>query len=120
MLPPLKNKPKKFIGVNVELEDNSQMLVKIVEELESVPEGSGTMIDNTLIVYRSAIGDGNRHKHDDLPILLAGRGGGVKGGRHLRYPKDTPLCELYLALLRKAGSRTRRFGDATRSLEGLS
>lgn len=96
-----------------------ERLARFLKAMAATREGDGSLLDNTLIVYGSAIGDGNRHNHDDLPILLAGGGGGVKGGRHLRFPKDTPLCELYLALLRLAGSRERTFGDAGKPLEGL-
>jgi hypothetical protein len=73
-----------------------------------------------MIVYGSGIGDGNRHNHDDLPVLLAGKGGGtLKTGRHLRYSKGTPLNNLYLAMLDRVGAPVDKFGDGTGPLSGL-
>jgi hypothetical protein len=88
----------------------------MLEKMKSVKEGDGNLLDNSMVVYGSGIGDGNRHNHDDLPILLVGKGGGsVKCGRHLVYPKsaDTPLMNLYLALFERMGAPTRSFGDST-------
>jgi hypothetical protein len=74
------------------------------------------MLDNVMMVYGSGIGDGNRHNHDDLPVLLMGKGGGsIECGRHIVYPKrtDTPLMNLYLALFERMGVPTAKFGDST-------
>jgi hypothetical protein len=74
-----------------------------------------------MIAYGSGNGDGNRHTHHDLPILLAGRGGGsVKSGRHVRYSRETPLNNLWLAMLDRMGTRVEKLGDSTGLLEGLS
>jgi hypothetical protein len=85
--------------------------------MKSVKEADGTcLLDNVMLVYGSGIGDGNRHNHDDLPILLAGKGGGtIETGRHLVFPKraDTPLMNLYLALFERMGAPAKRFGDST-------
>jgi hypothetical protein len=103
---------------------HTRQLAYLLGRLKSLPEGEGSVLDNTLLVYGSSISDGNRHNHDDLPIALFGGGGGtVLGGRHLRYPQETPLCNLYLSLLDRAGAGggTERFGDSTgrlRYLEG--
>lgn len=89
-------------------------------KLKATKEGSGNLLDNSMIVYGSGIGDGNRHNHDDLPILLAGKGGGtIAGGRHLIFPKraDTPLMNLYLALFERMGAPARSFGDSTGVLQ---
>ena len=73
-----------------------------------------------MIVYGSGIGDGNRHNHDDLPILLAGKGGGtIKTGRHVRYAKETPLNNLYLSMLDRMGTPVERLGDSTGKLPHL-
>ena len=73
-----------------------------------------SLLDNSMIVYGSGIGDGDRHNHDDLPILLAGKGGGtIEAGRHLTFSRDTPLMNLYLALFERMGAPTARFGDST-------
>jgi Protein of unknown function (DUF1552) len=91
-----------------------QQFAYFLEKLKSIPEGNGTLLDNSMIVLGCGIGDGDRHNHNELPILLAGRAGGtLKPGRHVRYPKDTPLCNLYLSMLDVMGVKVDRFGDST-------
>lgn len=89
----------------------------LVGKMKAVKEPNGTsLLDSVMLVYGSGIGDGNRHNHDDLPILLVGKGGGtVEGGRHLVFPKraDTPLNNLYLALFERMGAPSKSFGDST-------
>lgn len=89
----------------------------LLGRMKSIKEANGTtLLDNSMIVYGSGIGDGNRHNHDDLPILLAGKGGGtIECGRHLVYPQsnDIPLMNLYLALFERMGIPTSKFGDST-------
>lgn len=90
--------------------------------LQSVKEGEGTLLDNCLVTYGAAISDGNRHNHDDLPVLLAGRGGGaITSGRHVRYAKDTPMTNLFLSLLDAAGAGkgVERMGDSSGRLAQL-
>lgn len=95
-------------------------LASMLERFKAVEEGEGNLLDNTLLLYGSCIGDGNRHNHDDLPILLAGRGGGaVDPGRHLRYEKGTPVANLFLRMLEAVGAEARVFGDSTGRLAGL-
>jgi hypothetical protein len=73
-----------------------------------------------MLLYGSGISDGNAHNHNELPILLAGKGRGLcKTGRHLRYPKETPLTNLYLTMLDRMGASLPRFGDSTGRLGGL-
>ncbi len=73
-----------------------------------------------MIVYGSGISDGDRHNHDDLPILVAGRGGGTLAtGKHLAFPANTPLNNLYLTMLAKAGIPPSKLGDSTGFLPGL-
>ncbi len=92
-----------------------------LERLKSVREGEDTLLDNCMIVYGSGIADGNAHSHHDLPVLLAGRGGGAfQTGRHLRFAKDTPMSNLYLSMLERMGVKEERFGDSTEILRGLS
>jgi hypothetical protein len=95
-------------------------LAYLMGRLKAIPQGAGTLLDHCLLVYGSGISDGDRHNHDDLPILLAGGGGRVhQGGRHVRYPDGTPLCNLYLALLDAMGVPAARFGDSTGRLGAL-
>ena len=89
-------------------------------KLRAIPEGDGNVLDHSMIVYGSGISDGDRHNHDDLPILVAGKGNGtIRGGRHVVHPKDTPLNNLYLAMLDRVGVPTRALGDGTRPLDRL-
>ena len=74
-----------------------------------------------MLVYGSGISDGNRHNHDELPILVAGKGGGtLRTGRHLRYPSETPLTNLYLSMLDRIDVHVPSFGDSTGQLPDLS
>ncbi len=91
-----------------------EQLAYILGKMRSIPEGDKTMLDNTMIVYGSGNSDGNRHNHDNLPILLCGSGGGkIKTGQHIKYPKDTPLMNLYLSMFQAIGCPTKSFGDST-------
>jgi hypothetical protein len=92
-----------------------------LEKLASIRDGEGRLLDNMMIVYGSGIGDGNRHTHHNLPVLVAGSGGGtLHPGRHIRYPVETPMNNLYLALLDRVGVHTETLGDGTGKLEHLS
>ncbi len=92
----------------------------LLQKLKATPEGNGTLLDHCMIVYGSGISDGNAHSHDELPILLAGRGGGtIRTGRHLLYPKETPLMNLYLSILDRLGAPLDAFGDSTGRLASL-
>ncbi|MFM8253309.1 MAG: DUF1552 domain-containing protein [Planctomycetota bacterium] len=96
-------------------------LAYLLEKLKSTPEGSGSLLDHCLIAYGSGNSDGNAHNHDNLPILLAGRGGGsLKTGRHLRYTNETPLNNLWLAMLDRVDVRLPFLGDSTGMLSGLA
>jgi len=91
-----------------------ELLSHILQRLDSTPDGEGTLLDHTMLLYGSGIGDGNRHTHHDLPILLAGGGcGSLSSGRHIVYPKETPLMNLYLTMLDKAGVEVDSLGDST-------
>ncbi len=99
---------------------HTTQLAYLLEKLKSIPDGPGTLLDHCLIVYGSGISDGNAHAHDDLPILLAGRGNGtIKPGRLVRFPKETPLTNLYVTMLDAMGVKVDRFGDSTGRLVGL-
>lgn len=85
----------------------------LLEKLKGIQEGESTLLDNCMIVYGSAIADGNRHNHDNLPIILAGKGGNtIPTGRHLRFKKETPLCDLYVTMLNEMGVDVKSFGDS--------
>jgi hypothetical protein len=97
-----------------------EQLAYLVGKLQSIKEGDGTLLDSCMIAYGSGNSDGNRHNHDDLPILLLGQGGGtLRPGRHLVYRRNTPLNNLWLCMLDRMGARVERFGDSTGRLAGL-
>ena len=92
-----------------------------LEKLRSTPEGEGNLLDNSMIVYGGAIADGNRHNHDDLPVLLAGHGGGtLKQGRIITAQEGTPMTNLYLSLLDRMNVKAERIGDSNGKLEAIS
>jgi hypothetical protein len=93
----------------------------LLKKLKSIPEGEGTVLDNCMIAYGSAIADGDAHAHHDLPVLFAGRGGGtIQTGRHIRYRSETPLNNLWLAMLDRFGCPSDRLGDSTGKLDKLA
>ncbi|MCM2370516.1 DUF1552 domain-containing protein [Aporhodopirellula aestuarii] len=92
----------------------------LLAKLKQIPEGEGTLLDHCMIVYGSGISDGDRHNHDNLPILLAGGGGGrIRSGRHISYKNGTPLCNLYLWMMHQMGAPASAFGDSTGQLDKL-
>jgi uncharacterized protein DUF1552 len=90
-----------------------EQLAYFLEKLQSVPDGGGTLLDHTVVVYGSGLSDGNKHDHADLPILVAG--GGMEPG-HFRYPTQTPMNNLHLALLDRAGVKIDALGDSAGEL----
>jgi hypothetical protein len=83
------------------------------------PDGS-SVLQNSMIVYGSAVGDGNRHNHDELPVVLAGGGGGtVQAGRHFRPKESTPMTNLYLSMLGRMGVDAGHIGDSTGRLDNV-
>ena len=98
-----------------------EQLAYILGRLAAADEQGQSLLDNTMLVYGSGIGDGNRHNHDDLPVLVAGRGGGLLApGRHIAYPSQTPLMNLFLTMLQGLGAPLDRVGDSTGPLPGLA
>lgn len=99
---------------------HTTQLAYFLRRLKSVREGDSNLLDRSMIVYGSGIGDGNAHNHDNLPILLAGRGAGtMKPGRHVKYDNGTPLTNLYLAMLDRFGVRSEKLGDSTGRVANL-
>lgn len=92
----------------------------LIKKLKSTPEGDGSLLDNSMYLYGSGMGNPNAHDHINLPILVAGGGAGrMKGGRHIRYAEPTPLANLHLTLLEKAGVRMDSFADSKGKVEEL-
>jgi hypothetical protein len=97
-----------------------ELFAKFVKKLKETPDGDGTLLERTMIVYGSGIADGNRHTHEDLPVLLVGGGKTFPGGRHLAYARDTPITNLYLTLLDRMGVPVETIGDSTGRVEQLT
>ena len=89
------------------------LFAHFLQKLQSTPDGDGTLLDNTMVLYGSGMSDGNQHNHHDLPLVLAGGAGVLEGGRHLPFTAGTPMNNLLLAMLEKVDVRPERFGDAT-------
>jgi hypothetical protein len=95
-----------------------EQYVYLLERMRAIREGEGTLLDNSMMLLGSGTSDGNAHAPDNLPILLAGRGGGaIRSGRHIRSEKNTPLCNVYVSVLERLGVPTKRFGDSTKPLD---
>lgn len=94
----------------------------LLDKLKKTPDGDGSLLDHSLIVYGSSISDGNAHTHDNLPLLLIGGAAGqVKGGRHIVYQKETPMNNLLLSMLDKGGLQApEKLGDSTGRLDRLT
>lgn len=117
-----ENNHEKQMRISAINQFHTRQLAYFLQKLSSVREGDGSLLDHSIVVYGSSIGDGNRHNHDDLPVVTIGRGGGtLLTGRHVRYPQETPMCNLFLSLLDRVGAGAESFGDSTgrlRYLEG--
>jgi hypothetical protein len=97
-----------------------QQFATWITRLKAIKEGDSTLLDNSMIVYGAGLSDGNRHTHEDLPTLIAGRGGKqIKSGQRIVYRRETPIANLYLTMMDRMGVRADHFGDATGRLEGL-
>jgi len=91
-----------------------------LEKLRSTPDGGGTLLDHSVVLYGSGMGNPNVHDHVNLPTIVAGGGAGrMKGGRHIMYPEPTPLANLHLTLLEKVGVRLDRFADSQGTIDEL-
>ena len=85
-----------------------------LDKLAAVRDGERSLLDNSMILYGSGLGDGDRHNHDDLPVMIAGSAGGaLQTGRHVRYDRDTPMTNLYLSMLDIMGAKTDTLADST-------
>ena len=97
-----------------------ELFAGFIQKLKSTPDGDGSLLDHSMIVYGSGLSDGNRHTHEDLPVLMVGGGGGFRRGSHIQYPKDTPMTNLFLTLLDRIGVQAEKIGDSTGHIEHLT
>ena len=96
-----------------------KLFAGFIDKLKSTPDGDGSLLDHSMIVYGSSLSDGNRHAHDDLPVVMFGRGGRFRMGSHMVYPKQTPMTNLFLTLLDRMGVPSEKIGDSTGQIEHL-
>ena len=114
------NDPEKIAKVAKINEYHVSLFAYLLEKLRATPDGDGSLLDHSMYMYGSGMGDPNAHDHTNLPILVAGGGAGrLKGGRHIRYAEPTPLANLHLTLLEKAGVRMDSFADSKGKVEEL-
>jgi uncharacterized protein DUF1552 len=100
---------------------HAKLFAEFLVKLKNTPEGDSNLLDQSMICYGSGLSDGNGHTHDQLPTVLAGRGGGfVTPGRHIVYQRETPVTNLFLTMLHRAGVNPDHIGDSTGRLGGVS
>jgi Protein of unknown function (DUF1552) len=116
-----QNDPEK-IAKTVKIDElHVRSFAYLVEKMAAAPDGDGSLLDHSMLLYGSSISDGNQHTHHDLPLVLVGGGSGkIKGGRHIRYAKETPMNNLLVSMLDKAGVHAEKLGDSTGKLEQLA
>lgn len=115
-----KGDPQKYAAIRAINRHHVELFEHLLAGLARVREGDQSLLDACMVVYGSGLADGNRHSHHDLPILLCGRGNGqLSPGRHLRFPAETPMCDLHLALLERMGAPTDALGDSRAPLQGI-
>jgi hypothetical protein len=97
-----------------------ELFAHFLARLRDTPDGDATLLDRVTVVYGSGISDGDRHAHDDLPVLVAGGGNGAwRGGRHLAYEPGTPMANLYMTVLDRMGVSPESIGDSTGKVDHL-
>jgi hypothetical protein len=92
---------------------HASLFSKFVQKMDSIPDGDGSLLDHSLILYGGGLGDGNGHTHFNLPAVLFGGPQLLKGGRHIQYKEPTPMANLLLTMLDKVGVPTRELGDSS-------
>jgi hypothetical protein len=98
-----------------------ELFTYLLAKLKATPDGDGSLLDHSMIVYGSGLSDGNRHLHENLPTVLAGRGcGTLKTGRHVKYSAGTPMANLFVAMLDRMGIPTDKIGDSDGELGYLA
>jgi len=113
-----KDKIAKVIEINCY---HVKQFAYLLEKLKSTPDGDGTLLDHVMVTYGSGLSDGNAHDHANLPLVLAGRGcGTLRPGRHIRYPNETPMANLFIAMLDRMSVPVEKLGDSSGKLGYLS
>ena len=114
------NNPDKLAKVAKINQYHVSLFADFLEKMAATPEGDGTLLDHSLFLYGSGMGDPDAHDHTNLPILVAGgAAGNMRGGRHVRFSEPEPLSNLHLTLLNKVGVPLESFADSTGTIDGL-
>lgn len=114
------NDPEKIAKVAVINRFHVSLFAEFLEKLKATPEANGTMLDHVLYLYGSGMGNPNVHDHTNLPVLVAGGAAGkMRGGRHIKFAKPTPLANLHLTLLDKLNVRLDSFADSDGKIDAL-
>lgn len=112
-----QNDPEKIAKTIMINQHHVELFSYMLERMRSTPDGDGSLLDHSMLLYGSSISDGNQHLHTDLPLVMAGRAGGrLKTGRHLRFEESTPMTNLLLSMLDKANVPLDKLGDSTGEL----
>lgn len=112
-----KDKIEKVTQINL---FHVQQFTYLLQKLKAAKDGDGSLLDHSMIVYGSGLSDGNRHLHENLPTVLAGRGcGTLHPGRHIKYPAETPMANLFVSMLDRMGVAVDAMGDSTGRIENL-
>ena len=116
-----QDEPGKLERLHKVNEYHFQQFAHLAAKLAAMPEGDGTMLDHTVLLYGTGISDSNTHFHDDLPVaVVGGKGAGIRGGRYVRHADGTPISNLYVSLLDRLGVTVDAFGDSTGRIETLT
>jgi hypothetical protein len=114
------NDPEKLAKIAKINTYHVSLFARFLEKLKATPDGDGSLLDNTIYLYGSGIGNPSLHDHENLPILVAGgAAAGLRGGHHIRYAEQEPLANLHLTLLEKAGVHLDAFGDSSGTIDNL-
>ena len=97
-----------------------QLFAGFIAKMKATPDGDGSLLDHSVVVYGSGLSDGNRHTHEDLPVMLVGKGGNFRLGQHITAPQGPAVANLYLTLLDRMGVQPEKLGDSTGMIEHLT
>src|SRR5262245_23806841 len=112
------NKPDKLAAYAKINSYHVQMVSYFLEKLDSIEDGDATLLDRTAVLYGSGMSDGNVHNNFDVPVLVVGGNAlGLRGNRHIRYPKGTPLANLMLGLTDRYGVNLQQFGNSNSAID---
>jgi hypothetical protein len=112
--------PERVANLRLIQNYHTEVFAKFAQRLKSTPDGDGSMLDHSIILFGSNMANSDAHNNDPLPQALVGRGGGIKGGQHLRYPQDSPHANLLVTILDRAGVPGEEFEDFADSTGPLS